>query len=157
VSLMGDESGTDAALRRTSVRRISSVRRSVGPLVRPTRSVLVSGDNPVLATVLIIGLDGEVQQELSPPRGGEFTFGEANAYYSERPTKQCPWGTPHLPKFACTDVTYLDGKLYVVTGCADLRAPHSLRARSTAPLCGPISPSALFSADVAGIATGILS
>ena len=69
--------------------------------------------------VLIIGLDGEVKQQLSAPVGGEFDFGEANVYYSERPIKQCPWGQPHLPKFACTDVTYLDGKLYVVTGYCD--------------------------------------
>ena len=53
------------------------------------------------------------------PRGGEFAFAEANAYYSARPIKQCPWGAPHRAKFACTDVTYLDGVLYVVTGYCD--------------------------------------
>merc|ERR1711934_322880 len=66
--------------------------------------------------VLIIGLDGTINQQLDMPKGGEFSFDEANYYYSHRQTKQCPWGTPASPAFACTDVTYLDGKLYVVTG-----------------------------------------
>lgn len=71
------------------------------------------------ARVLIINLDGSVQQQLDQPKGGEFNYDEANGYYSERPKKQCPWGTPHTPAFACTDVTYLDGKLYAVAGYCD--------------------------------------
>jgi len=59
--------------------------------------------------VLIMDLDGNVQQELVKPQGGEFAFGEANAYYSERRQKT-------EAVFACTDVTYLQNKLYVVTG-----------------------------------------
>jgi hypothetical protein len=70
--------------------------------------------------VLIIGLDGSIKQQLSKPTGGEFEFDEANAYYSNRPAKQCPWQEDRSdPTFACTDVTYLDGKLYVVTGYCD--------------------------------------
>lgn len=69
--------------------------------------------------VLIVGLDGTVHQQLDAPRGGEFAFAEANAYYSARPIKQLPNGAPHRAKFACTDVTYLDGRLYVVTGYCD--------------------------------------
>lgn len=66
--------------------------------------------------VLIVSLHGKVLQQLDSPKGGEFNFDEANAYYSEKPSKQCPWGTPHRAEFACTDVTYLNGRLYVVTG-----------------------------------------
>ena len=69
--------------------------------------------------VLIVGLDGTVHQQLDAPRGGEFAFAEANAYYSARPIKQLPNGAPHRAKFACTDVTYLDGVLFVVTGYCD--------------------------------------
>ena len=70
--------------------------------------------------MLIIGLDGSIKQQLSKPTGGEFEFDEANAYYSNRPAKQCPWQEDRSdPTFACTDVTYLDGKLYVVTGYCD--------------------------------------
>lgn len=68
------------------------------------------------ARVLILNLDGTVEQQLDMPVGGEFNFAEANHYYSHRPAKKCPWGTPHVPKFACTDVTYLNDRLYVVTG-----------------------------------------
>ena len=50
---------------------------------------------------------------------GHFTSKHRFRYYSERPIKQCPWGTPHTPAFACTDVTFLDGRLYVVTGYCD--------------------------------------
>lgn len=76
------------------------------------------------ARVLILGLDGTVKQELTIPKGGEFDYDEANGYYSNRPIKNVPWGsgtgsTPWMfesPAFAVTDVTYLDGKLYVVCG-----------------------------------------
>ena len=42
-------------------------------------------------------------------------------YYSSRPVKKVPWGAGSVgqgaaPAFAVTDVTYLDGKLYCVTG-----------------------------------------
>ena len=68
--------------------------------------------------VLICGLDGRVRQQLSQPKGGEFDFGEANAYYSDTPIVNMPPypAPPHAPRFACTDVTYLNGRLYVVTG-----------------------------------------
>jgi hypothetical protein len=73
--------------------------------------------------VLIVGLDGAVKQQLDMPKGGEFNFAEANAYYSKRPKQQCPWETgaraPHSAVFAVTDVTYLNGKLYCVTGYSD--------------------------------------
>lgn len=63
--------------------------------------------------VLLVGLDGNVQQELSRPRGGEFAHDEANAYYSERRASSAP------KIFCCTDVCYLDGKLYVATGYSE--------------------------------------
>ena len=73
--------------------------------------------------VLIVGLDGAVKQQLDMPKGGEFNFAEANAYYSKRPKQQCPWEVgaraPHSAVFAVTDVTYLNGKLYCVTGYSD--------------------------------------
>ena len=37
--------------------------------------------------VIITDLEGEVQQVLQSPRGGEFDFGEANAYYSGKRLK----------------------------------------------------------------------
>jgi len=55
--------------------------------------------------VLIVDLDGKVLQELGTPEGGEFNFAAANDYYKK-----------DKPKFAVTDVTYLDGTLYAVTG-----------------------------------------
>jgi len=71
--------------------------------------------------VLIIGLDGTVQQQLDMPKGGEFNFDEANAYYSNAPTKMAPWGQPHKAAFAVTDVTFHPGnkQLYCVTGYCD--------------------------------------
>lgn len=66
--------------------------------------------------VLIIGLDGTIVQQLDIPTGGEFNFAEANAYYSQKQQQQCPWGQPKLPRFACTDVTFMEGLLYVTTG-----------------------------------------
>ena len=69
--------------------------------------------------VLIVSMDGNVEQQLDAPKGGEFNFDEANAYYSEKIIKQIPWVEPKKSSFACTDVTYLDGKLYVVTGYCD--------------------------------------
>merc|ERR1712086_186650 len=69
--------------------------------------------------VLVVSLDGTVRQQLNMPQGGEFKCDAANHYYSNRQTKQVPWGTPATPEFACTDVTFLDGRVYVVTGyCA---------------------------------------
>jgi hypothetical protein len=71
------------------------------------------------ARVLIIGLDGTVKHQLDAPKGGEFDFDEANAYYSQAPRQQCPWGPAQgmfSSTFDCTDVTYHDGKLFVVTG-----------------------------------------
>jgi hypothetical protein len=69
--------------------------------------------------VLVVTTDGVVQQELVCPKGGEFDFGEANFYYSHKPVNNVPWGNPHRAAFAVTDVTFLDGKLYVVTGYCD--------------------------------------
>jgi hypothetical protein len=71
------------------------------------------------ARILIVALDGTIKQELPQPEGGEFNFDEANAYYSNRPLQQAPWGKKmgmHVPTFCVTDVAYLDGKLYAVTG-----------------------------------------
>jgi hypothetical protein len=71
--------------------------------------------------VLIIGIDGTVKQQLDKPQGGEFAFNEANGYYSARRHKSkavCKDGNTRNV-FACTDVTFLDGKLYVVTGYCD--------------------------------------
>lgn len=62
--------------------------------------------------VLILGLDGTVKQEINKPKGGEFNSVEANAYYSAN-----RYADGNI--FACTDVTFLDGRLYVSTGyCA---------------------------------------
>jgi hypothetical protein len=72
--------------------------------------------------VLIVGTDGTVHQELVQPRGGEFDFAQANAYYSHTPSLQVPWGDRlgrHVPKFAVTDVTFHEGQLYAVTGYCD--------------------------------------
>jgi hypothetical protein len=55
--------------------------------------------------VLITDLDGNPVDQLTSPKGGEFSFAQANDYYAGK-----------KPKFNCTDVTYLDGKLYAVTG-----------------------------------------
>ena len=55
--------------------------------------------------VLIVDLDGNVKQEMAPPKGDEFNFDAANNYYKGA-----------KPRFNVTDVTYLDGKLYAVTG-----------------------------------------
>lgn len=68
------------------------------------------------ARILIVTLDGTIKQQLDQPKGGEFNFDEANAYFSNAPKKQCPWGTPHEAQFAVTDVTFADGKLYAVMG-----------------------------------------
>lgn len=79
--------------------------------------------------VLILTLHGEVKQVLETPTGNEFDFAEANQYYTDhRAIKMVPHDYDSLPEkvvkkhniqagvFSCTDVTYLDGKLYVVTG-----------------------------------------
>jgi hypothetical protein len=69
--------------------------------------------------VLIVNsADGTVLQELSAPKGGEFELGDcagANAYYAKK--RHLPKGTPKV--FSCTDVTELNGSLYVVTGYCD--------------------------------------
>ena len=67
--------------------------------------------------ILIVGLDGVVKQQLDKPQGGEFAFDEANGYYSARRHMSqavCNDGKSRNV-FACTDVTYLNGKLFVVT------------------------------------------
>jgi hypothetical protein len=55
--------------------------------------------------VLVVDLAGKVLQDIRKPTGSEFTFEAANAFYKN-------------PKanFAVTDVTYMDGKIYAVTG-----------------------------------------
>jgi len=71
-------------------------------------AVAMNGDQ----RVMVVGLDGTVKQVLETPKGTEFAFAEANTYYA---------GSHPNPNkiFSCTDVTYLDNKLYVVTGyCA---------------------------------------
>ena len=71
------------------------------------------------ARILICQLDGTVLQELTAPSGGEFNFDEANGYYSKKTIKQLPWDQIKSPAFAVTDVTFLNGKLYAVTGYCD--------------------------------------
>jgi hypothetical protein len=55
--------------------------------------------------VLIVDTMGKLIQEISKPTGTEFDFDKANEYYKNKKAA-----------FAVTDVTYLDGKLYAVTG-----------------------------------------
>ena len=55
--------------------------------------------------VLIVDLEGKVLQQLDAPNGESFKFEPAKAWYGKE-----------KPHFVPTDVTYLDGKLYVVTG-----------------------------------------
>ena len=57
------------------------------------------------ARILIVDLEGKVLQEIKKPTGTEFDFQPANNWFSRK--------NPH---FSCTDVTYLDGKIYAVTG-----------------------------------------
>ena len=66
--------------------------------------------------VLILdATDGKVLQVLGQPRGGEFKgCAEANGYYSARRSHVKGDGNPNV--FSVTDVTFLEGKLYVVTG-----------------------------------------
>lgn len=66
--------------------------------------------------VLITDLEGNVVQKLDAPKGGEFNFAEANAYYSKKAPSQIPWNTDITPDFAVTDVTFLNNKLYASTG-----------------------------------------
>eukprot|EP00037_Helgoeca_nana_P021541 m.217402 g.217402 ORF g.217402 m.217402 type:complete len:352 (+) comp25683_c2_seq2:35-1090(+) len=63
--------------------------------------------------VLILQLNGVVKQELAKPAGTEFAFQEANDYYKQ-------YGEGEKGKiFSCTDVTYHNNTLFVVTGyCA---------------------------------------
>jgi len=88
------------------------------------RTLIAVAQNDDQRVLIIDPNNGDVLQQLSSPRGGEFNFAEANKYYSNRPVQQAPWGRDgvdksHVPDFACTDVTYLDGRLYVVTGYCD--------------------------------------
>jgi len=77
------------------------------------KKLLAVAQNTTEQVLIIDPADGTVLQRLGSPRGGEFSFGEANRYYSAlRHANQAN-------TFACTDVTYLDGKLYVVTGYCD--------------------------------------
>ena len=55
--------------------------------------------------ILITDLRGEVLQEIGCPTGETFVFEPAKTYYAGE-----------KPNFAVTDVTYLDGVLYAVTG-----------------------------------------
>ena len=55
--------------------------------------------------ILITDLKGAVLQEIGCPKGDTFAFEPAKAYYAG-----------NKPNFAVTDVTYLDGMLYAVTG-----------------------------------------
>jgi hypothetical protein len=55
--------------------------------------------------VLVMTLDGAITDTLTIPIGDEFTYNEANSYYKQEGAE-----------FACTDVTYLDDCLYIVTG-----------------------------------------
>lgn len=55
--------------------------------------------------VLITDLKGQIVQAIERPKGTEFQFQEANDYYATE-----------NPRFNVTDITYLDGRLYAVTG-----------------------------------------
>jgi hypothetical protein len=55
--------------------------------------------------VLITDLEGKVLHELTKPKGDEFDFEPANAFYGGKKSN-----------FAATDATYYKGTLYVVTG-----------------------------------------
>eukprot|EP00747_Dinoflagellata_sp_TGD_P039113 gnl/TRDRNA2_/TRDRNA2_140070_c0_seq2.p1 gnl/TRDRNA2_/TRDRNA2_140070_c0~~gnl/TRDRNA2_/TRDRNA2_140070_c0_seq2.p1 ORF type:complete len:333 (-),score=57.54 gnl/TRDRNA2_/TRDRNA2_140070_c0_seq2:103-1101(-) len=76
--------------------------------------------------VLILGLDGDIRQIVKKPTGGEFDFAEANDYYEKFKdvnhqklsftTKKGKVIEYSVGIFACTDVTFLNGRLYVVTG-----------------------------------------
>jgi hypothetical protein len=57
------------------------------------------------ARVLIVDLEGNVLQQLDAPDGSSFKFEPAKEYYAQEKVH-----------FAPTDATYLDGKIYVVTG-----------------------------------------
>ena len=63
--------------------------------------------------VVIVTLDGTVRQVIGRPTGQEFYFQEANDYYSEH--NGAPRGTG-AGYFKVTDVTFLNGTLFVVTG-----------------------------------------
>ena len=83
------------------------------------RTVVALAQNNDERVLIVAASTGAVLGELAMPKGGEFAFAPANAYYSKKPLQQMPNGAPHRAKFACTDVAYLDGKLYVVTGYCD--------------------------------------
>ena len=55
--------------------------------------------------ILVLEPDGKVLQAIKRPVGTEFNFAPANTYYSGDKVK-----------FSVTDVTYMDGKMYAVTG-----------------------------------------
>ena len=97
--------------------------------------------------VLIVDLEGNVLQELGPPVGGEFSFDEANGYYSSRPSmhdRELRRLGQHRPDFKCTDVTrrsLRSQKAGAGLGRRRLRPrcvrPRAARARHAAPPHGP--------------------
>jgi hypothetical protein len=66
--------------------------------------------------ILIVDLGGNVRAELTRPTGTEFTYPEANEYYTRVSRGVREMGFEPSKVFSCTDVTYLDGRLYVVAG-----------------------------------------
>jgi len=63
--------------------------------------------------VVIMDIQGNVKQVITKPNGDEFNFKPANDYYSQFRGKEGE------KIFSCTDVTFCDGQLFVVTGyCA---------------------------------------
>ena len=66
--------------------------------------------------VLIVGLDGRVQQELRCPRGGEFTCAAANHFYSKRREDKGEAGK----KFA-VDEAYDPARFVALAICVSLR------------------------------------
>ncbi len=58
--------------------------------------------------VLVLTLDGKIVSEIVKPTGNEFKFKEANEYFASKDSN-----------FGVTDVTYLNGTLYVVHGYSD--------------------------------------
>lgn len=55
--------------------------------------------------ILVTDLQGKILQDIKKPTGSEFTFDAANNYYKNPKAR-----------FAVTDVTFLNGKIYAVTG-----------------------------------------
>lgn len=83
------------------------------------RTSIALAQNEQARVLVVDAATGCVTGELGMPKGGEFDFAEANQYYSKSPQRQAPWHKPHAAAFACTDVAFFGGRLYVTTGYCD--------------------------------------